>query len=56
MPSYRMYCAMMKEKLGDSLSACSLLPHDFSHFSSNYIKDIYRKANFEKRKVGCNSS
>jgi hypothetical protein len=54
-PSYRMYCAMMKEELGDSLSDCSLL-HDFSQFSSNYIKDIYRKANFEKRKVGCNSS
>ncbi|XP_078175344.1 pre-mRNA-processing factor 39-2-like isoform X2 [Carex rostrata] len=49
-PAYRMYCAMMKEELGNSLSSCSLLLHDFNRFSSNYIKDIYREANLEKRK------
>ncbi|KAF3342086.1 Pre-mRNA-processing factor 39 [Carex littledalei] len=49
-PAYRMYCAMMKEELGDSLSSRSLLLHDFNRFSSNYIKDIYREANLEKRK------
>ncbi|KAJ3709345.1 hypothetical protein LUZ61_013050 [Rhynchospora tenuis] len=49
-PSYRMYCAMLKEEMGDLLGARSLLLHDFSRFSSNYIKDICREANLERRK------
>ncbi|XP_072972909.1 uncharacterized protein [Typha angustifolia] len=48
-PTFRMYCAMFKEQIGDVLGARTLFVRDGADLDSDFTENVSRVANMEKR-------